>query len=70
MRLSPFESEYADSVLPTFEGAPATHAAVRASADAESPWTQMSALLGATIVQAVQSFYLAKRTRQYESPRV
>lgn len=67
MKLSPFESEYADSVLPTFEGAPATHAAVRTSADAETPWTQMSALLGTTVIQAVQSFYLAKRSRQYFS---
>ncbi|RNL60666.1 hypothetical protein EFK50_20365 [Nocardioides marmoriginsengisoli] len=65
MKQPPFESEYADSVLPVFEGAPATHAAVRVSADAEIPWTQMSVLLGTTVIQAVQSFYLAKRSRQY-----
>ena len=65
MKLSPFESEYADSVLPTFEGAPATHSVVRMSADAETPWTQMSVLLGTTVIQAVQSFYLAKRSMQY-----
>lgn len=65
MKRPPFESEYADSVLPVFEGAPATHAAIRASADAEIPWTQMSVLLGTTVIQAVQSFYLAKRSRQY-----
>lgn len=67
MKLSPFESEYADSVLPTFEGDPATHAAWRVSADAETPWTQMSVLLGTTAIQAVQSFYRAKRYRQYFS---
>lgn len=67
MELSPFESEYADSALPKFEGAPATHAEVRVGADAETPWTQMSALLGTTVIQAVQSFYLAKRSRQYFS---
>jgi hypothetical protein len=67
MKLSPFESEYADSVLPTFQGAPAGHDEVRISADAETPWTQMSALLGTTVIQAVQSFYLAKRSRQYFS---
>lgn len=67
MKISPFESEYADSVLPTFEGDPATHAAVRVSADAETPWTQMSVLLGTTVIQAVQSFYLAKRSGQYFS---
>lgn len=67
MQLPPFESEYADSALPTFQGAPATHAALRASADAEIPWTQMSVLLGTTVIQAVQSFYLAKRSRQYFS---
>lgn len=65
MKLSPFESEYADSVLPTFQGAPAGHDEVRISADAETPWTQMSALLGTTVIKAVQSFYLAKRSRQY-----
>lgn len=67
MKQRPFESEYADSVLPAFEGAPATHAAVRVGADAEIPWTQMSVLLGTTVIQAVQSFYLAKRSRQYFS---
>lgn len=67
MKLSSFESEYADSVLPIFEGAPATHNAVRIGSDAETPWTQMSALLGKTVLQAVQSFYLAKRSRQYFS---
>lgn len=67
MELSPFESEYADSVLPAFEGDPATHATVRVSADAETPWTQMSVLLGTTVIQAVQSFYLAKRSEQYFS---
>lgn len=67
MKLSPFESEYADSVLPTFEGAPATHSVVRMSADAETPWTQMSVLLGTTVIEAVQSFYLAKRSLQYFS---
>jgi len=67
MKLSPFESEYADSALPTFDGAPATHAVVRISADAETPWTQMSVLLGTTVIQAVQSFYLAKRSKQYFS---
>lgn len=67
MKITPFESEYADSVLPTLEGNPATHAAVRASADVETPWTQMSALLGTTVIQAVQSFYLAKRSGQYFS---
>lgn len=46
------------SALPKFEGAPA---------DAETPWTQMSALLRTTVIQAVQSFYLAKRSRQYFS---
>ncbi|MCC3291378.1 hypothetical protein [Arthrobacter sp. zg-Y1110] len=40
---------------------------MRISADAETPWTQMSALLGTTVIQAVQSFYLAKRSRQYFS---
>lgn len=64
MKLSAFESEYADSVLPTFEGSPATHSVVRVSADAEPPWTQMSVLLGTTVIQAVQSFYLAKRSMQ------
>lgn len=67
MKRSSFESEYADSVLPTFQGAPATHSAVRISADAETPWTQMSDLLGKTVLQAVQSFYLAKRSMQYFS---
>jgi len=67
MKVPPFASEYADSVLPTFEGAPATHAEVRIGADAEIPWTQMSVLLGTTVIQAVQSFYLAKRSRQYFS---
>lgn len=67
MKLPPFESEYADSVLPTFQGAPATHDEVRISSDAETPWTQMSALLGTTVIQAVQSFYLAKRSSQYFS---
>lgn len=67
MKLPPFESEYPDSAVPIFQGAPATHDAVRISADAETPWTQMSALLGKTVLQAVQSFYLAKRSRQYFS---
>ena len=67
MKLSPFESEYADSALPKLEGSPATHADVRVGADAETPWTQMSALLGTTVIQGVQSFYLAKRSRQYFS---
>lgn len=67
MEISPFESEYADSVLPALDGDPATHAAVRVSADAEAPWTQMSVLLGTTVIQAVQSFYLAKRSEQYFS---
>lgn len=67
MKLSPFESEYPDSALPTFQGDPATHAMVSSSANAETPWTQMSALLGSTVIQAVQSFYLAKRSRQYFS---
>lgn len=62
-----FESEYADSALPTFAGSPATHAELSTSADAEIPWTQMSALLGSTVNTAIQSFYLAKRTRQYFS---
>lgn len=62
-----FESEYEDSALPTFAGSPATHAELATSADAEIPWTQMSALLGSTVINAVQSFYLAKRTRQYFS---
>ncbi|WP_339619773.1 hypothetical protein [uncultured Salinibacterium sp.] len=65
MKLSPFESEYADSALPTFEGGPATHDVARTNANAEAPWTQMSVLLGTTVIQAVQSFYLAKRSRQY-----
>lgn len=65
MKLNKFESEYADSALPTFQSDPATHSAVRVSADAETPWTQMSALLGTTVIQAVQSFYLAKRSWQY-----
>lgn len=67
MKISPFESEYADSVLPALNGDPATHAAVRVGADAETPWTQMSVLLGTTVIQAVQSFYLAKRSVQYFS---
>ncbi len=67
MKLSSFESEYADSALPTFRGTPAGHDEVRISSDAETPWTQMSALLGSTMIQAVQSFYLAKRSRQYFS---
>ncbi|MFE4229949.1 hypothetical protein ACFRJ8_18905 [Arthrobacter sp. NPDC056886] len=67
MKRSSFESEYADSVLPTFQGAPATHDAVRIGADVETPWTQMSDLLGNTVLQAVQSFYLAKRSMQYFS---
>lgn len=67
MKLSPFESEYADSVLPTFQGDPATHHTVRNSADAETPWTQMSALLETTVLRAVRSFYMAKRSRQYFS---
>lgn len=67
MKPPPFESEYADSLLPTFEGSPATHAELAASADDEIPWTQMSALLGSTVINAVQSFYLAKRTRQHFS---
>ena len=65
MKQSRFESEYADSDLPTFEGAPATHAAVRVSSDAEIPWTQMSVLLGDTVLQAAKSFYLAKRSMQH-----
>lgn len=67
MKLSRFESEYADSVLPTFSDSPATHAELATSADAEIPWTQMSTLLGSTVISAVQTFYLAKRTRQYFS---
>lgn len=60
-----FESEYEDSVVPTFKGAPATHAQMRDSADAEDPATQTSVLLGTTVIQAVESFYLAKRFMQY-----
>lgn len=67
MKPPPFESEYADSVLPTFEGDPATHGMLRVSADAEIPWTQMSVLLGTTATKAVQTFYLAKRFHQYFS---
>jgi hypothetical protein len=67
MKLSSFESEYADSALPTFQGKPAGHDEVRISSDVETPWTQMSALLETTVLQAVQSFYLAKRSRQYFS---
>lgn len=62
-----FQSEHADSVLPSFDGAPATQFVLRVSADAETPWTQMSILMGTTVIQAVQSFYLAKRSRQYFS---
>lgn len=65
MKISSFESEYADSVLPVFQGAPAIHDVVRMSSDAETPWTQMSVILGTTVIQAVQSFYLAKRSIQY-----
>jgi hypothetical protein len=65
MKPPPFESEYADSALPTFQGEPATHRMLRVSADAEIPWTQMSVLLGTTAVKAVQTFYLAKRFHQY-----
>jgi hypothetical protein len=67
MKRSLFESEYKDSALPTFQGAPATHDEVRISSDVETPWTQMSDLLGTTVLQAVQSFYLAKRSMQYFS---
>lgn len=67
MKPQRFESEYPDSVLPRFPGGPATHAQLATSADAEIPWTQMSALLGSTVISAVQTFYLAKRTRQYFS---
>lgn len=66
MKLS-FESEFADSAVPTFQGKPAGHDQVRNSSDVETPWTQMSALLETTVLQAVQSFYLAKRSRQYFS---
>lgn len=65
MELPPFESEYADSALPAFAGAPAEHNEVRDKSDAETPWTQMSVLLGNTVLEAVRSFYLAKRSRQY-----
>lgn len=65
MKSPRFESEYADSVLPRFSGSPATHAELATGAAAEIPWTQMSALLGSTVISAVQTFYLAKRTRQY-----
>ena len=67
MKLSSFESEYADSAVPTFQGKPAGHDEVRLSSEVETPWTQMSALLETTVIQAVQSFYLAKRSRQYFS---
>lgn len=64
---SRFESEYAESSIPEFRGHPAPHRTLRESADAEPPWWQMSVLLRNTAMQAVQSFYLAKRHLQYFS---
>ena len=61
MKLQPFESEYGDDALPQVDGEAITHAKLNATVAAMDPAARVEASQQTVVIDAVHSYYLAKR---------
>ncbi len=68
MKLPRFESEYDASTLPKIDGSPLSNSDLTARAEAMAQWQRVEGSQQTLILDAVQSFYLAKRFHQIVLP--
>jgi hypothetical protein len=68
VKVQPFESEFADSDLPTIDGTQLSHSVLRAHMDGLPASHRVSRSQQDVVVDAVGNFYLAKRFREIVLP--
>lgn len=68
MKLPQFESEYDASALPKIDASPLTNSDLTARAEAMASWQRVEGSQQTLILDAVRSFYLAKRFHEIVLP--